>query len=52
MQLREALLERAEAALGPAIDEAAAAVGRREKDPYSAAEALIAAFQGTATLTT
>ena len=43
--LREALVEAATEALGPAIDEAAAAVHRRELDPYTASERLIAAFR-------
>jgi LAO/AO transport system kinase len=46
MQLREALIEVAEASLGPAIEEAVHAVARREKDPYTAAEGLVAAFRG------
>jgi LAO/AO transport system kinase len=48
VQLREALLEMAEATLGPAIEEAANAVARRERDPYTAAEALVTAFRGRA----
>jgi LAO/AO transport system kinase len=48
VQLREALAEAALAALGPALDEAAQAVARREVDPYTAAERLVAAFQGGA----
>jgi LAO/AO transport system kinase len=47
MMLRERLLDMAEAALGPAIEEAVHAVARREQDPYSAAEQLVAAFRGT-----
>ena len=43
--LRDALVESATEALGPAIDEAAAAVHRRELDPYTASERLIAAFR-------
>lgn len=47
MQLREALLEMAETALGPALEDAVQAVARRERDPYTAAEALVAAFRGS-----
>lgn len=43
--LREALVEEAAAALGERIDEAAARVLRREVDPYSASEELVAAFR-------
>jgi LAO/AO transport system kinase len=43
--LREALVEEAAAALGARIDEAAARVQRREVDPYTASEALVAAFR-------
>jgi LAO/AO transport system kinase len=43
--LREALVEAATATLGAAIDEAADAVHRRELDPYTASERLIAAFR-------
>ncbi len=46
MQLREALLSMAEESLGAAIDEAVQAVSRREIDPYSASEKLVAAFRG------
>lgn len=46
MALREALLDMAEAALGPALDDAVHAVGRKEQDPYTAAETLVAAFRG------
>lgn len=46
MQLREALLDVAETALGPAIEEAVQAVARRERDPYTAADQLVAAFRG------
>ncbi len=46
--LRDALLDAAFEALGGAIDEAAARVASRELDPYSAAEALVAAFRGRA----
>ncbi len=48
VHLREALLEMAETSLGPAIEGAVQAVGRREQDPYTAAEALVAAFRGRA----
>jgi LAO/AO transport system kinase len=44
--LREALIEEALRTLGDRIDAAVAAVGRREIDPYSAAERLVAEFQG------
>ena len=43
--LREALVDEATAALGARIDEAAARVLRREIDPYSASEELVAAFR-------
>jgi LAO/AO transport system kinase len=43
-QLRQALLEHAEAQLGPAIEASVLAVARRETDPYRAAEELVAAF--------
>jgi LAO/AO transport system kinase len=46
MQLREALLDVAESTLGPAIEDAVRAVARKEQDPYTAAEALVAAFRG------
>jgi LAO/AO transport system kinase len=46
VHLREALMEMAEVTLGPAIEEAASAVARREQDPYTAAEQLVAAFRG------
>jgi LAO/AO transport system kinase len=46
MQLREALLDMAESTLGPAIEDAVRAVARKEQDPYTAAEALVAAFRG------
>jgi len=46
VHLREALMEMAEVTLGPAIEAAALAVARREQDPYTAAEALVAAFRG------
>jgi LAO/AO transport system kinase len=45
VQLRDALVEAAVMALGPAIEAAARAVARREIDPYSAAEQLVQAFQ-------
>lgn len=43
-QLRQALLEHAERELADAIEAAVLAVSRREADPYSAAEQLVAAF--------
>lgn len=43
-QLRQALLEHAERELADAIESAVLAVSRREADPYSAAEQLVAAF--------
>lgn len=43
--LRETLVEEATAALGDRIDEAAARVLRREVDPYTASEELVAAFR-------
>jgi LAO/AO transport system kinase len=43
--LRETLVEEATAALGARIDEAAARVLRREVDPYTASEELVAAFR-------
>lgn len=46
MQLREALLDMAETALGPSIEQAVGAVARKEQDPYTAAEGLVAAFRG------
>ncbi|MBK8257326.1 MAG: methylmalonyl Co-A mutase-associated GTPase MeaB [Polyangiaceae bacterium] len=45
MQLRESLLEIAEHTLGQALDEAVARVAKKEIDPYSAAEELVAAFR-------
>ena len=36
----------AEVSLGPAIEGVVQAVGRREQDPYTAAETLVAAFRG------
>ena len=44
-QLREALISAAVGALGPALDAAVQAVARRETDPYTAAEGLIAQFR-------
>jgi LAO/AO transport system kinase len=44
-QLRNALLEQAEADMHGAIDEAVAKVARRETDPYTAAEDLVARFK-------
>ncbi len=44
--LREALIEEALRTLGEPLDAAVAAVGRREIDPYSAAEKLVAEFRG------
>ena len=46
MHLREALIDMAEAALGPAIDAAVHAVALRQQDPYTAAESLVEAFRG------
>jgi LAO/AO transport system kinase len=43
-QLRQTLLEHAERSMGDAIDEAVSAVARRELDPYTAAEELVAKF--------
>ncbi|MFT3771986.1 MAG: methylmalonyl Co-A mutase-associated GTPase MeaB [Minicystis sp.] len=43
--LRDALIDEAMRVLGGEIDGAAAAVARREADPYSAAERLVAAFR-------
>lgn len=43
--LRDELVLEAVAALGPAIEEAAEAVARREVDPYTASEQLIARFR-------
>ena len=43
--LREALVDAATQELGAAIDEAAARVARREVDPYTASEQLVAAFR-------
>jgi LAO/AO transport system kinase len=44
--LRDALIDEALRALGDRLDERVAAVGRKEIDPYSAAEALVAEFRG------
>ncbi len=46
-QLREALVDEALAALGPELDRTVAAVARREIDPYTAAERLVAQFRGS-----
>jgi LAO/AO transport system kinase len=45
-QLRDALIDEAIRVLGGEIDGAAAEVTRREQDPYTAAERLVAAFRG------
>jgi LAO/AO transport system kinase len=45
VQLRDALVDAALSALGPALDEATQAVARRERDPYTAAERLVAEFR-------
>jgi LAO/AO transport system kinase len=45
-QLREALIDAALEELGGELDAAAHAVARRETDPYSAAERLVASFRG------
>ena len=44
-QLRDALVEAAVGALGPALEDAVQAVARHELDPYSASERLIEAFR-------
>ena len=44
--LRDALVDEALQALGGRLDAAVEAVGRREIDPYSAAEQLVAEFRG------
>jgi LAO/AO transport system kinase len=44
-QLRNALLEQAEVEMHDAIEQAVARVARRETDPYSAAEELVARFK-------
>ncbi|MEZ4261373.1 MAG: methylmalonyl Co-A mutase-associated GTPase MeaB [Polyangiaceae bacterium] len=44
--LREALIDAAAHALGREIDDAVAAVERRELDPYTATESLVKAFAG------
>jgi LAO/AO transport system kinase len=44
-QLRQTLLEHAEKSMGDAIEAAVQSVARRELDPYTAAEALVAAFK-------
>ncbi len=44
--LRDALVDEALRALGGRLDAAVEAVGRREMDPYSAAEQLVAEFRG------
>jgi LAO/AO transport system kinase len=43
--LRDALVDEALRTIGPELDAAVAAVARREIDPYSAAEQLVAAFR-------
>jgi LAO/AO transport system kinase len=43
--LREALIDAAVSALGPAIEDAVAAVEAKSTDPYSATEALVARFR-------
>lgn len=43
--LREALIDEATSVLGDAMDEAALAVARRERDPYTAADDLVARFR-------
>jgi LAO/AO transport system kinase len=45
LELRQALLDAAEETLAPLIEEAVEAVARRERDPYGAAEALVARFR-------
>jgi len=45
-QLRETLIDAALGQLGADLDAAAHAVARRETDPYTAAERLVAAFRG------
>jgi LAO/AO transport system kinase len=45
-QLRDALIEEALRALGPEMERMEEAVARREIDPYTAAERLVAAFRG------
>jgi LAO/AO transport system kinase len=44
-QFRDTLIEEALDTLGPQIDEAAASVGAKKIDPYSASEALIGTFR-------
>jgi len=44
--LRDALIDEALRELGDRLDDTVAAVGRRELDPYSAAEMLVAEFRG------
>jgi LAO/AO transport system kinase len=44
--LRDALIDEALRTLGDRLDATVAAVGRRELDPYSAAEQLVAEFRG------
>lgn len=43
--LREALIDEATSVLGEAMDEASLAVARRERDPYTAADELVARFR-------
>ena len=45
-QLRETLIDAALDELGDKLDEISLAVARRETDPYTAAEGLVAAFRG------
>jgi len=45
-QLRDTLIDEAVRVLGGEIDRAAGEVERREQDPYTAAERLVAAFRG------
>jgi len=47
-QLREALIDAAVGALGPSLDAAVQAVARREVDPYTASERLIAEYRARA----
>lgn len=50
MLLREALVDAALRSLGPELDAAVHAVARRELDPYTAAELLIAKFAASSSL--
>jgi LAO/AO transport system kinase len=49
VQLRDALVDAALSALGPALEDAMRSVARREVDPYTASERLVEAFRGGAT---